>query len=55
MNDQYLNTLLFSLIGDVTLVKQWWNGPNLGFDGRCPKDVPYEQVKNYLEEYCFGQ
>ena len=54
MNDPYLNTLLMSLIGDVTLVRQWWQGPNLGFEGRCPKDVPYNEVKAHLEGHCFG-
>jgi hypothetical protein len=55
MNDPYLNTLLLSLVGSVDLVKLWWNGPNLGFDGRCPKDVPDVEVRAYLEGYCFGK
>lgn len=54
MNDAYLNTLLMSLVGDIVIAKQWWHGPNLGFDGRCPKDVPDAEVRAYLEGYCFG-
>ncbi len=55
MNDPYLNMLLLSLVGTEELATRWWNGPNRGFGNRCPKDVPEDEVKNYLEEYCFGQ
>ena len=54
MNDAYLNTLLLSLVDKPELVQLWWNGPNLGFDGRCPRDVPDQEVRAYLEGYCFG-
>ena len=53
MNDKYLNMLLFSLLGSQELVELWWIGPNLGFDGKCPKDVSDEEVRNYLERFCF--
>ena len=46
MNDLYLNTLLFSLLGKTS--------PNKGFNNKCPKDVSDEEVKKYLERYCYG-
>ena len=54
MNDLYLNTLLFSLLGSHELLESWWISPNKGFDNKCPKDVSDEEVKNYLERYCYG-
>lgn len=50
----YMNAMLMSLIGDRELVTQWWDSPNLAFDGQCPRDVPEAQVKAYLEGHCFG-
>ena len=54
MNDLYLNTLLFSLLGSHELLEGWWTSPNKGFNNKCPKDVPDEEVKEYLERYCYG-
>lgn len=54
MNDKYLNTLLFSLLGDKELMVSWWTSSNKGFDGRTPKDVPDEEVRAYLERLCYG-
>ena len=54
MNDLYLNTLLFSLLGSHELLEGWWTSPNKGFNDKCPKDVPDEEVKEYLERYCYG-
>lgn len=53
MNDLYLNTLLFSLLGSHELLESWWTSPNKGFNDKCPKDVPDEEVRNYLERFCF--
>lgn len=50
----YLNNLLLMLLGDPLLIAQWWDSPNLAFEGQCPKDVPEAQVKAYLEGHCFG-
>jgi hypothetical protein len=54
MNDLYLNTLLFSLLGSHELLESWWTSPNKGFNNKCPKDVSDEEVRNYLERYCYG-
>lgn len=53
MNDQYLNTLLLSILGNPALVKQWWNSPNLAFEYAQPKDVSDVEVRDYLEWHCF--
>jgi hypothetical protein len=53
MEDKYLNMLLFSLLGSKELVELWWISPNLAFDDKCPKDVSDEEVRNYLERFCF--
>lgn len=50
----YMNTMLFALIGDHELIKQWWITPNRAFEGRCPQDVPEQEVKAYLEGHCYG-
>lgn len=50
----YCNAMLFSLIGDHDLVVNWWTSPNRAFEGQCPKDVPEQEVKAYLEGHCFG-
>lgn len=50
----YLNAMLFSLLGNHELVARWWTTPNKGFDMQCPCDVPETQVKAYLEGHCFG-
>lgn len=31
-----INDVLFHLLGDKSLVKRWWNGCNLAFDGCTP-------------------
>lgn len=54
MNDLYLNTLLFSLLGSHELLESWWTSPNKGFNDKCPKDVSDEEVKEYLERHCYG-
>ena len=50
----YMNTMLLALIGDHRLVETWWTTPNMAFDYVCPKDVPEQEVKAYLEGHCFG-
>lgn len=50
----YMNTMLFALIGDHDLVAKWWSSPNRAFEGQCPKDVDEQKVKAYLEGHCFG-
>ena len=54
MNDLYLNTLLFSLLGKHELLESWWTSPNKGFNHKCPKDVSDEEVREYLERHCYG-
>lgn len=49
----YIDYLVFVLVGRHDLVDVWWSTPNLGFDGKCPKDVPELEVIQYLESYCF--
>lgn len=49
----YLNALLLSLLGNPELIAKWWASPNAAFEGQCPKDVPEQKVKNYLESHCF--
>ena len=49
----YIDAMLFALIGNHELVKSWWTTPNKGFDMHCPCDVPETEVKSYLEFYCF--
>lgn len=49
----YMNSMLLALLGNPDLVTQWWTTPNKGFDMRCPQDVPEQEVKRYLEFYCF--
>ena len=49
----YLNAMLFALLGNHELVAKWWTTPNRGFDMQCPKDVEETKVKNYLEYFCF--
>jgi hypothetical protein len=39
---------LISLVGTHELVFKWWDSPNKGFQGRCPKDVPIEEVRDYI-------
>ena len=50
----YCNSMLLALIGNPDLVISWWKTPNKAFDGRCPQDVPEQEVKAYLEGHCFG-
>lgn len=54
MTKTYCDRLLMGLIGNYTLVTQWWNSPNRAFEGRLPKDVPLDEVVRYLEGHCFG-
>lgn len=53
VSQDYLQAMLFALIGDHELIQKWWTTPNKGFGMQCPVDVPVQQVKNYLESYCF--
>lgn len=50
----YINAMLFALIGDHDLVVNWWTSPNAAFEGRCPQDVDENTVKAYLEGHCYG-
>ena len=54
MNNEYLNKLLFSMLGSQALVFLWWTSPNQAFQNRCPKDVAEEKVTAYLEGHAFG-
>jgi hypothetical protein len=53
MNNEYLNKLLFSMLGSESLVSLWWNTANKAFQNRCPKDVDTQQVTAYLEGHAF--
>jgi len=50
----YINVMLFALLGDHELVAKWWTSPNAAFEGRCPQDVDEHTVKAYLEGHCYG-
>jgi hypothetical protein len=52
---QDLNPYLKALLGENELVEQWWSSPNKAFDGKCPKDVEYDAVEQYVMECCFGK
>lgn len=49
----YIDYLVFVLVGRQDLVLTWWSTPNRAFEGQCPKDVPETEVIKYLESYCF--
>lgn len=46
-----LDGILFAIIGDTTLVEQWWSRPNVVFDQQTPL-VMFEQdperVRNWI-------
>lgn len=51
------DALLFAMIGDKELVKQWWASPNKAFDGKCPETVFLEnprEVLSYIWGSCDG-
>jgi hypothetical protein len=50
----YLNTVLFSLVGNDELVARWWNSPNKAFDNRTPEDT-YKTDKSLVVNYVLGQ
>jgi hypothetical protein len=50
----YLNTVLFSLIGNDDLVVRWWKNPNKAFDNRTPEDT-YKTDKKLVVDYILGQ
>lgn len=50
----YMNSMLFSLLGNPELVTKWWTSPNRAFEGQCPRDVDPSKVCAYLEGHCFG-
>lgn len=50
----YMNSMLLALLGNQELVAKWWTSPNRAFEGQCPRDVPEQKVKAYLEGHCFG-
>jgi len=54
MNNEYLNKLLFAMLGSQELVTRWWLSPNRAFQGCCPRDVCEHTVKQYLEGHTFG-
>lgn len=49
-----LNRILYSLLGKVELVDNWWHIPNRAFEGKTPNEVYQssaegrKQVANYL-------
>jgi hypothetical protein len=50
----YLDAMLFALLGNRELIARWWASPNLAFEGQCPCDVDENTIKTYLEGHCFG-
>jgi hypothetical protein len=50
----YLDAMLFALLGNRELIAKWWTSPNLAFEGQCPCDVDENVVKAYLEGHCYG-
>jgi hypothetical protein len=50
----YINCLIFALVGSTELVNAWWNSPNMAFEGLCPCDAPEDKVIAYLEFHCYG-
>jgi hypothetical protein len=52
-----LNRIVVALVGDK-LSTDWWNSPNLAFDGRTPESLMNEeewtQVRDYLLHHAYG-
>jgi hypothetical protein len=49
----HCNKLLEALVGP-SLVDQWWDSPNKGFDGAKPRDVDVYHVQSYLLSHAYG-
>lgn len=49
--------LLYSMLGNVDLVNQWWNTPNKGFDDKRPNEIwekNPDRVLKYLNLCAYG-
>ena len=53
ITSDYINYLVFVLVGRQELVDLWWTTPNRSFNMRCPCELPETEVIKYLESYCF--
>jgi hypothetical protein len=51
---QYLNTILFSLLGSNDLVRRWWESPNKAFDNLTPVEA-YKTDKKLVINYILAQ
>lgn len=54
MTTDYLNKLLFAMIGNKELVNAWWTTPNKAFGGMKPIYIDLKQVREYLEAQAYG-
>ena len=52
--EKLLHEILVSLTGSEELAYRWWVSPNKHWNGECPKDVPLEEVRDYLMLHAFG-
>ena len=56
----YLNSHLFAMLGSDTLVRDWWESPNLAFQGKKPYEVYLFEKKGrdtvikYIMGHCNG-
>jgi hypothetical protein len=49
----YINAMLFTLLGDHNMIAKWWTSPNWAFGGQCPQDVDENLITSYLENFLF--
>lgn len=60
-DDAYLNTCLKAMMGSDQLVQQWWDSPNLAFEGKTPRETyflsleDYRKVVNYILTHANGE
>lgn len=57
--DKDINRQLYALLGNPTLVDQWWNTPNRGFELKTPQEVwtteqGPERVRRYVAQFLYG-
>lgn len=52
-----LNKMLFAMLGDNSLVQQWWESKNKGLDNKTPNEVYWsgeegrQKVADYILEF----
>lgn len=48
-----LNKMLFDMLGNLSLVDQWWHSNNKGFEGKTPNEVYWsgEEGRKKVADY----